>query len=160
MALKGGGEYAALDHLASAIDHVYEETLQPFVRDAWQIRDDYIQVILKQKNANELIQEHLQAQISDDIMKLIQLLLEAQDNRMKMFASDAWFFEEFDRIEPRNAIQYAAYSAWLVKRATGVDVHSALKNDLAKAISLDGRTSGDAVFSSYWDNLNQQPDSV
>jgi alpha-amylase/alpha-mannosidase (GH57 family) len=151
---------AALDHLASAIDRLYEETLQPFVRDAWQIRDDYIQVILKQKNANELIQEHLQAQISDDIMKLIQLLLEAQDNRMKMFASDAWFFEEFDRIEPHNAIQYAAYSAWLVKRATGVDVHSALKNDLAKAISLDGRTSGDAVFSSYWDNLNQQPDSV
>ncbi len=98
------------------------------------------------------------AKISDDKMKTIRLLLEAQDNRMKMYASDAWFFEEFDRIEPRNAIQYAAYAAWLVQQATGADVHSALKNDLAQAISLDGQTSGDAVFSSYWDILSQQPD--
>lgn len=151
---------AALDHLACAIDYVYEETLQHLVRDAWQLREDYIQVILKQKTAHELIREHLQAQISEEKMKTIRLLLEAQDNRMKMYASDAWFFEEFDRIEPRNAIQYAAYAAWLVQHTTGADVQSALKNDLAKAVSLDGRTSGDAVFSSVWDKLSKRPDSA
>lgn len=149
---------AALEHLASAIDHIYENTLQPFIRDAWQLRDDYIQVLLKQKTADTLIQEFLSAQISDDQIKTIRLLLEAQDNRMKMFASDAWFFEEFDRIEPRNAIQYAVYAAWLVQQAVDVDVHSDLKNDLAKAISLDGQTNGEAVFSSYWYMLSQQPD--
>ncbi len=45
---------AALDHLASEIEHTYEDTLQPFVKDAWQLRDDYIQVLLKQKTAGHI----------------------------------------------------------------------------------------------------------
>jgi hypothetical protein len=79
---------------------------------------------------------------------------------MKMFASDAWFFDEFDRIEPRNAIHYAAYSAWLVKQATGKDVFSPLKDDLSQVISLDGKISGDAVFSSYWKLLENHQRST
>jgi hypothetical protein len=69
---------------------------------------------------------------------------------MKMYASDAWFFEEFDRIEPRNAIHYSVYAAWLVKQATGKDGFTSLKEHLSQVISLDGKCSGDRVAHTYW----------
>jgi len=33
-----------------------------------------------------------------------------------------WFFDDFDRIEPKNNVAYAAQSVLLVQKATGVDL--------------------------------------
>jgi hypothetical protein len=148
----------ALNNLAEAIDLIYLDFVQPLIGDAWDLRDGYIQVLLGKQSAPELIRSHAQARIDAGAVQTIKLLLEAEDNRMKMFASDAWFFDEFERIEPRNAIHYAAYAAWLVNQSTGKDVFSSLKNDLDRVISFDGKTSGEAVLSSYWQTLKKHPD--
>ncbi len=39
-----------------------------------------------------------------------------------MFTSCGWFFDDFDRIEPKNNIAYAAQAVRLAERATGVDL--------------------------------------
>jgi len=143
----------ALDRLAGAVDQAYLDLTRPFTAEPWELRDDYIQVLLGQTPLPELIRSHTNGLASLAELDAIGVLLEAENNRMKMFASDAWFFEDFDRIEPRNAIHYAAYSAWLVKGATGRDLFTALKADLAQAVGTDGALSGDAVFSAYWEWL-------
>ncbi len=146
----------ALNNLAEAIDKVYEEYAAPLIKNVWGLRDEYIHVLLGNQSAPDLIQSYARVELNATSLKIIGELLKAEDNRMKMFASDAWFFEELDRIEPRNAIRYAAYAAWLVQQATGRDVLIALKNDLSHAISFDGQTSGDAILTACWEILNQQ----
>jgi alpha-amylase/alpha-mannosidase (GH57 family) len=143
----------ALNHLAEAIDQVYLNFVTPLIEDAWDLRDDYIQVLLGNQSVAELVKSHVKKTIDAQSIQTIEMLLKAEDNRMKMFASDAWFFDEFDRIEPRNAIHYAAFAAWQVLQSTGKDVFTALKEDLSQAISFDGKTAGDAVFDSFWETL-------
>ena len=150
----------AFNKLAEVIDQIYLDFTQPYIGDAWNLRDGYIQVLLGKIPLPDLIQSHAHSDTNAVQIERIGMLLEAENNRMKMFASDAWFFDEFDRIEPRNAIHYAAYSAWLVNRATGKDVFSTLKDDLSQVISLDGNCSGDLVFSSYWEFLEKHQRST
>jgi hypothetical protein len=146
----------AFDKLAEVIDQIYLDFTRPFILDAWKLRDEYIQVLLGKLTASELIQSQTHGQNKVVPIEKIGMLLEAENNRMKMFASDAWFFDEFDRIEPRNAIHYAVYSTWLVKQATGQDTFSTLKELLSQVVSLDGKVSGDLVAFSYWQWLEEQ----
>jgi hypothetical protein len=57
--------------------------------------------------------------ITRDETKRLSLLLKSQFERQRMFASCAWFFEDFDRIEPQNAVRYAASAIHLTQKATG-----------------------------------------
>jgi hypothetical protein len=147
----------AFNRFAEVVDQAYVDLVQPLVGDAWNLRNEYVQVLLGKQPAAEFIRSHTQGKIADAQLEKIGLLLEAENNRMKMFASDAWFFDELDRIEPRNSIHYAVYAAWLVKQATGRDVFSALKDDLAQAVSLDGQCTGDRIASAYWQQLAEHP---
>jgi hypothetical protein len=140
----------AFDKLAEVIDKVYLDLTQPFFSDPWELRDEYIQVLLGNASAPDFIRSHANGKVNPASVEKIALILEAENNRMKMYASDAWFFEEFDRIEPRNAIHYSVYAAWLVKQATGKDVFTTLKEHLSQVISLDGKCSGDRVAYTYW----------
>jgi len=150
----------ALNKFAEVVDQIYLDFTQPFINEPWELRDEYIKVLLGKITISGLIHDHMNRKNKTVPTEKIGMLLDAEDNRMKMFASDAWFFEDFDRIEPRNTIQYAAYSAWLVNQATGKDTFSTLKDDLSQAISLDGKISGDAVFSSYWKLLEEHKSST
>jgi hypothetical protein len=60
--------------------------------------------------------------LDDREMEKIQYLLAAQYERQRMFTSCGWFFDDFDRIEPRNNIAYAAQAVWLTQLAVGVDL--------------------------------------
>jgi alpha-amylase/alpha-mannosidase (GH57 family) len=146
----------AFDKLTDVIDQVYLDLTQPFFSDPWKLRDEYIQVLLGNASAADFIHSHANGKVDPVSVKKIALLLEGENNRMKMYASDAWFFEEFDRIEPRNAIHYAVYAAWLVMQAVDRDIFSILKDDLSQVVSLDGRISGDQVALAYWQWLEAQ----
>ena len=145
----------AFNKLAEVIDQIYLDFTRPFISEPWKLRDEYVQVLLGKNPLPDLVQSYTHGQGNTAPIEKIGMLLDAENNRMKMFASDAWFFNEFDRIEPRNAIHYAAYSAWLVKQSTGKDTFSTLKDDLSQVISLDGKCSGDLVVSSYWQWLEE-----
>lgn len=147
----------ALDHLADSIDQIYERILKPIVKDVWELRMEYIEVILGQRTSQDLIKEYSQGHLSAQKIKSIHVLLQAQDNRMKMFASDAWFFEDFNRIEPRNAIRYATYAAWLVSKTDfkGNEIFEDLKKELSFVKNADGTVSGDAIAKDYWTYLQK-----
>ncbi|MFN8523928.1 MAG: DUF3536 domain-containing protein [Chloroflexota bacterium] len=57
-------------------------------------------------------------------------LLEAQYHRHLMLASCAWFFDDLDRIEPRNAIAHGLRAARIAERVHGLDLTSRFAGDL------------------------------
>jgi hypothetical protein len=63
-----------------------------------------------------------------------------------MFSSDAWFFYDLDRIEPLNALKYAAHATSLTEQATGKDPSDGLVRIIAKAHSELSGLTGDMAF--------------
>jgi len=143
----------AFDYLAHTIDGLFLDFANAKIRDPWKLRDEYIQVIMAKTNEKSLIQTHQMKSLNSQDIKALTYLLKAEDQRMKMFTSDAWFFEEFDRIELHNAIHAAAYAIWLVKQAIGVDLSHITRSDLRRAKSNNSDSNGEVIFQKYWQYL-------
>jgi hypothetical protein len=63
-----------------------------------------------------------------------------------MFTSCGWFFDEFDRIEPRNNIGYAAQAVYLVEKATKQTLYPAALDELRNIKSTRTKTTAKEVF--------------
>ena len=69
-------------------------------------------------------------------------LAEAQYYRHIMFASCAWFFEDLDRIEPRNAIRYGLRALREAESVHKLDLLTGYTGDLRGARSSESGRSG------------------
>ncbi|MFN3309723.1 MAG: DUF3536 domain-containing protein, partial [Anaerolineales bacterium] len=140
---------SALDQIASEIDHIYFAHASRLVDDPWELRHSYLKVLLGQTALEAYFKEMTgKALAAPERQRLLQLL-EAQYERQRMFASCAWFFEDFDRIEPRNAIAYAAHAVRLTELATGMDLSSFAAQRLAKVVSAKTSLTGDEVLRTF-----------
>jgi alpha-amylase/alpha-mannosidase (GH57 family) len=136
----------ALNFIASEIDLVYLETCIPFIQDPWKLRNEYIEVILGRVTATDLIQANLIQPLEEGLLEKISILLLAQYERQRMFTSCGWFFDDFDRIEPRNNVAYAAQAVWLCYLASGVDISPRAKPFLRAVKSWRSGLRADIVF--------------
>jgi alpha-amylase/alpha-mannosidase (GH57 family) len=139
----------ALNHLAEVLDGVYADYLSAFLEDPWELRHQYISVILGQMTAGELISSLIKSSLSASDRNRIQILLEAQFQRQRMMASCGWFFDDFDRIEPRNNVAYAAQATWLTSMACGVDLVQQVLPSFKPVKSSRTGLTADAVFAYY-----------
>ncbi len=135
-----------LDKLADDIDQVYESYLGQFTPHMWQLRDDYIHVLLGEQSISSLLGDYVKNSISSQEKSNISLLLAAQYERQRMYTSCGWFFDHFHRIEPQNNIAYAAQAVWLLRKATGVDLIPKALALLKKVKSQRTGLRGDTVF--------------
>ena len=135
-----------LDQLAAAIDAIYASQLSGLVHDAWALRDEYIDVVLGTVSVEDLIAQHAARELAPGQIAIVKLLLEAQYERLRMFSSDAWFFYDLDRIEPLNALKYAAHAAGLIERATGTDPSQELIAVASRARSEVSSLTADIMF--------------
>lgn len=136
----------AFFNLASALDDVYLQATRPYVGEAWELRHRYIEVMLGKMSVEDLLAEMAGRRLPVDISVQLHLLLEAQRERQRMFTSCGFFFDDFDRIEPRNNIAYAAQAVRLTRMATGVDLESYVLADLHRVNSRRNTLRGDWVF--------------
>ncbi len=143
-----------LTQLSQAVDAVYEEKASGLVGDPWALRDDYAQVIMGQADPNEFVQTHATRNLNSAEVTLLKNLLAAQHERLRMFSSDAWFFYDLDRIEPLNALKYAAHAAYLTQLACGRDVSQALLPIISRAQSQQSGLHGDMAYLSYFSRFN------
>jgi hypothetical protein len=139
----------ALERLASELDLIYQDVTRSLGLDAWQLRNRYIEVMLGRVTANELITEMAGQSLTNEQVRRVYLLLEAQRERQRMFTSCGWFFEDFDRIEPKNNIAYAAQAVQLARLATGVDMEPVVASDLHRVMSNRSNLRADFVFQSF-----------
>jgi hypothetical protein len=82
---------------------------------------------------------------SKDIIRLLRLL-EAQRYRQAMYTSCGWFFEDLSRIETRNNIGHAAMAIELTHQATGIDLSTDFRSDLAAAKSWITDENGKDIY--------------
>jgi hypothetical protein len=136
----------ALNILANLLDQQYLNVISPFLADPWRLRHEYIHVILGDIKFEELIGSVIGKRLDENEERKIRLLLAAQYERQRMFTSCGWFFDDFDRIEPRNNVAYAAQAVWLTKMATGVDLTQPAINHLHQVKSWRSGLHADVVF--------------
>jgi alpha-amylase/alpha-mannosidase (GH57 family) len=134
----------ALTRLAARIDTLYESAACKLLRDPWIAEEEYIWVRLGATTHDEFWARHGRGRQTSQ--RRAFALLEAQYYRHVMFASCAWFFEDLDRIEPRNAIGYGLRALRGAERVHGVDQLTAYACDLRGARSAEtGRTGADIL---------------
>lgn len=137
----------AFRRLASGLDEIFQRAVEPVIPDPWALRNHYIEVLLGQRTVIDLLHEFAGRELTNDQVVRLHLLLEAQRERMKMFTSCGFFFEDLDRLEPRYAIAYAAQAVRLARMATGVDLTSEVMSDLSRVRSNRSGLRGDHIFS-------------
>lgn len=128
---------------------MYFDTIYSYIPKPRLLLLQYIRVMLGEIESDRFITEMAERPLTSDQISRIRLLLESQRERQRMFTSCGWFFEDFDRIEPRNALAYAARAVHLARQATGDDLSPQVLADLKHVTSSRSGLTGDKVFNQH-----------
>jgi hypothetical protein len=138
--------YLVFDRLSRQLDNLYFQYISQEISDPSELRNRYIYTILGVQPVQELIFEMAGRRLPEEDVVRIHLLLESQRERQRMYTSCGWFFDDFDRIEPKNNLAYAAQAVRLARMATGVDLEPAVLADLKQIVSPRTGLTGYRVF--------------
>ena len=143
----------AFDELSEKLDALYSQEMGKYFEDVWQVRHDYIKMAHGSESIQEALKNKLELTPTQTELDEMALILQAQYNRQRMFTSCAWFFEDFDRIEPRNNIAYAAHAIWQTYQVTGEDLSADAYNLLKNVQSPRSGLTGDKVFEHFYSEM-------
>jgi alpha-amylase/alpha-mannosidase (GH57 family) len=130
----------ALDYLRDATAPLAEDLSRSLLKELWEARDAYIQVVLDRSpdSANGFFDEH-----SNHVLNLAERataleLLELERHTQLMYTSCGWFFDEISGIETVQIIAYAGRVLQLAAKLfgeKGTALEDEFLNLLAKAKS-------------------------
>ena len=131
----------AMDWLRDALIKVYQAQISLYVKDVWQVRDDYIEVILDRspENVENFFSIHLIKEITKQEKIKVLKLLEMQRQAMLMYTSCGWFFDEISGIETIQIMRHAARAMQLAKEISGIDFEPKYTKILEEAPSNNPR---------------------
>jgi alpha-amylase/alpha-mannosidase (GH57 family) len=123
---------AALDWLREQLIPLYETAATPYLKDCWEARDAYIDVILNRKEANieHFLQANSKKTLSQAEKVFVLRLMEMQRNTVLMYTSCGWFFDEISGLETNQILQYACRAIDYATQINGVDLHKAFEEKL------------------------------
>jgi alpha-amylase/alpha-mannosidase (GH57 family) len=100
----------SLDWLRDEIDAFYESRAAIWLKDPWEARDEYIGVVLDRspQRLDAFFGRHQRIALDPTARLEARRLLELQRNRLLMYTSCGWFFDELSAIEPVQILRYAA----------------------------------------------------
>jgi len=90
----------AMDWLRDRIIPVFRSEASKYFEDPWNVRDEYIEVILdrSRNNVESFLKKHAARELSRSEMVRALKLLEMQRNAMLMYTSCGWFFDDISGI--------------------------------------------------------------
>ncbi len=111
----------ALDLLRDRTAPLAEERAKGLLKDLWDARDAYIQVVLDSSPASKdrFLSTHATHQLSQDERTAVWELMELQRHAQLMYTSCGWFFDEISGIETVQIIAYAGRVLQLAARLFG-----------------------------------------
>ena len=137
----------ALDALAGQLNEIFERETASGLRDPWAARDDYLALRNGWISQDAFWDRHSAKWKwfrNHTLEERTLQLLEAQYYGQAMYTSCGFFFDDLDRIEPRNDIAYARKAISVVWQATGTDLQAQFVADLERArSSRSGATGAD-----------------
>lgn len=138
----------ALDDLRNTLTQVYIESMHPYHKDPWALRNAYIDIILERtpEKVNAFLNENF-GELNDRERTHIMRLLEMQRHELLMFTSCGWFFDEISGIETIQILQYAARAIQLAESESDYEIEADFKNQLAAAQSnIDELGNGKDIY--------------
>ena len=139
----------ALERLSQRGDQLFEQYAGETLLDPWAARDDYLPLRNGWETAESFWARHGKGQHAPEDALLARrtlMLLEAQYYQQYSFTSCGFFFEDLDRIEPRNDIAFARRAISLHWQALGIDLQRGFLEDLSKARSWRRPLSGADLY--------------
>ncbi len=136
----------ALVQIGDAVNEKYLEVSERYFNDPWELRNQYIHVVHGTTTLEELVLSVADHPVTHSALHELRLLLRAQYERQRMFTSCGWFFDDFDRIEPRNNVNYAAQAVLLTEKAVEEDLSEQALQALSKVRSWRTGLCADEVF--------------
>lgn len=139
----------ALVHLSERGDQLFEQYAGETLSDPWAARNDYLGLRNGWEAPESFWARHGKQGHAPDDERLVQrtkLLLEAQYYQQYSFTSCGFFFEDLDRIEPRNDIAFARRAISLIWQALGVDLQRDFVNDLKASKSWRTGVTGADLY--------------
>jgi alpha-amylase/alpha-mannosidase (GH57 family) len=111
----------ALDWLRDEISLKYEEYAGKFLKDPWQARDNYINLVLSRSPQStwDFFAAQAKRELKSEEVVIVLKLLELQRHAMLMYTSCGWFFDELSGIETVQVIQYAGRVVQLAQELFG-----------------------------------------
>ncbi len=146
---------AAIDSVASVVDEKFDQVMAGFAVDPVNIRVRYGKVITRQISEDQYLSEQfgpLQLEESQKLKYLLRALLD----RQRMYTSCGWFFEDLDRIEPRNIISYAAQAIFWTESAIDQPLFDSLSLPFQKIKSNRSPLSGFDVLTEQYRRRNRE----
>jgi alpha-amylase/alpha-mannosidase (GH57 family) len=127
----------ALDWLRDRLTFIYENMVSEYLKNPWEARDNYIDIILNrsEENIKRFFERHASKNLSSNERILIFKLLEIQRHAMLMYTSCGWFFDELSGVETVQILQYAARAIQLSEDIFKEGLESEFKTRLAMAKS-------------------------
>jgi alpha-amylase/alpha-mannosidase (GH57 family) len=141
----------ALDWLRDETAAIFEKHGAAVLRDPWEARDDYIDVILSRAEStlHNFVAKHsveggfslphesdgrLKPAPTQNLTQILDLM-EMQRNAMLMYTSCGWFFNDISGIETVQVLHYAARVIQLAERVSGESLEAQFMSRLRHAES-------------------------
>ena len=111
----------AMDGLREKLIPIYEGEGSKYLKNVWEARDDYIEILLDRspESVERFLGRHAVRTLSKEEKVKVLELLEMQRNAMLMFTSCGWFFDEVSGTETTQVMQYAARAIQLAEKLSG-----------------------------------------
>lgn len=124
---------ASFDWLRDELAQLFESQGRIYLKDVWQARLHYINVILdrSEKSITAFFREHAARELTDSEKTNCLKLLESQRHSMLMYTSCGWFFTEVSGIETLQVLEYAARALQLAEEASGKNLQPEFLSKLA-----------------------------
>ncbi|MBI2206359.1 MAG: DUF3536 domain-containing protein [Candidatus Rokubacteria bacterium] len=142
----------ALDWLRDQIDPFYEARAGEILKDPWAARDRYVDVILDRSPGRvaDFLSGHQRATLDAGGSVEARRLLELQRNRLLMYTSCGWFFDELAGLEPVQILKYAAMAMQYLHDLGGPSLEADFVRRLGAAATNDrDLPDGAAVYRRY-----------
>lgn len=126
----------SLDWLRDNLADVFEKELPETEKSPWQLRNEYIHVIMNRTTEN--VEHFLKSnfgKLEGHIQTKVMRLLEMQRNSLLMYTSCGWFFDEISGIETVQILQYARRAVQLAASVSDARPGPEFEKQLSKAMS-------------------------
>jgi hypothetical protein len=139
---------AALERLAAGVDSGTERLAGelPGSPDPWAARDDYVDVVVGVESPAAFAERWLGAGAAAGAAETFLALMETQRQRLAMFASDAWYWDDPVRPETKNVLRAAAWAARRMDGLAGSGLERRLVADLAMLRSPGHLFDGKEIY--------------
>lgn len=130
----------ALDWLRDCLVGVYETGAADLLKDPWEARNGYIDVMLdrSQESLDRFLNGNGIRNLNTNDRIRVLKLMELQRHAMLMYTSCGWFFDDISRIEAIQILQYAGRAIELAQELSGrKDVEEGFVKILETARSND-----------------------